>query len=164
MFGIKNRYTFRLQRRNVRQLFLMYACALLYVVFLTPNRYMGEIYTPNLLPFVGSALRIHKPAGEHFWAYYIEYWGNIFGNVILFVPFGFLLSLLYPRLRGFHVVLLGCCTSLCIELTQLLLMIGVCDVDDVLLNTIGALCGVWLWKMIGKRKPAAVSRVFELQD
>ena len=70
-------------------------------------------------------------------------------NVIFFVPLGAFLRAMY-RVRWWTVVAIGLITSVVIELTQLTGVFGVypCsyrlfDVDDLLLNTSGALLGFW---------------------
>lgn len=67
---------------------------------------------------------------------------NIFGNIILFVPFGILLPFIFEKLRRTQWFLLcfGAAITL-IETVQLFTLRGACDVDDLLLNTFGALIG-----------------------
>ena len=78
-------------------------------------------------------------------------------NILLFVPFGFLLPFIWPNTNKFWVVLpFGFGFSLLIEISQL------CnnrrtDVDDLILNTLGALVGYLLFLLFAwltKRKPA----------
>ncbi|MFD6248377.1 VanZ family protein [Streptomyces roseolus] len=77
------------------------------------------------------------------------------GNVLLGVPFGILLPLLSRRARGFlRVALLTAATMLLVELVQGALVTGrAFDVDDVLLNTTGALLG---YALVGRRLGRAV--------
>lgn len=71
---------------------------------------------------------------------------NLLGNLLGFVPIGFLLPLLMLRLRkGIHVLLAGFFLSLCFEITQLLFGLGIFDVDDIILNTSGCFAGYFLW-------------------
>lgn len=65
---------------------------------------------------------------------------NVFGNMILFVPLGFL-GVLALRRGVTTLVLLGLCLSVFIEATQLALGRRWVDIDDVLLNTVGAALG-----------------------
>lgn len=69
--------------------------------------------------------------------------GQLLGNIALFVPFGWLVPMLWPRLRSFWtIVLLAAVTSLAIEVSQRLFIDGrQSSVDDVILNTVGALVG-----------------------
>ena len=67
---------------------------------------------------------------------------NIAGNVAAFMPFGFILPEVWDQLnRWYTITLMGFLFSLCIEVTQLVSRVGSFDVDDLLLNTIGALIG-----------------------
>ena len=67
---------------------------------------------------------------------------NIVGNMAAFMPFGFFLPEIWSRVdRWYTTTLLGAVFSLCIETTQLVFRVGSFDVDDLLLNTIGALAG-----------------------
>jgi glycopeptide antibiotics resistance protein len=67
---------------------------------------------------------------------------NILGNIIIFVPFGFLLPLIVTRkFKIFSIVTLSFLLSLVLELVQFFSGIGSFDVDDLILNTFGALLG-----------------------
>jgi glycopeptide antibiotics resistance protein len=69
------------------------------------------------------------------------FWVNIVGNVLMFVPMGFCLPLLWKRWRKFWKVLLaGVLLPVCIETVQLFVGRSV-DVDDVLLNALGGAVG-----------------------
>ena len=79
---------------------------------------------------------------------YIRYWGklnsfeNLFGNVLAFVPLGFLLPFLQKESRRFWILFLDAFVLVCcIELFQLFTAFGAFDVDDILLNCVGALLG-----------------------
>ncbi len=67
---------------------------------------------------------------------------NLFGNVMGFFPFGFVLPLLSKRfLRMNKVAAATFGLSLTFELLQLIFKIGSFDVDDLILNTLGGLLG-----------------------
>lgn len=71
---------------------------------------------------------------------------NVIGNVAMFIPSGILLPGLYPRLRGFlKTVAAGAGLSLCIELLQLPFSVRSTDIDDLILNTLGAALGYGLY-------------------
>ena len=157
---MRYRYSFIISRKNVWQLFILYSCALLYTVFLTPNRYRGDASLQlNLIPVVTTVERFYEQGNQYFWEYYIGYWGNIFGNIFLFIPFGFLLTYLYPKKCFIAVVSYGSLLSISIEIMQLVLRIGVCDIDDVLLNVTGVVTGVVLCRWINQKKPGWFTRV-----
>ena len=63
-----------------------------------------------------------------------------FGNIIWFVPFGFLLKRL-TRMTAVKIVFFGFLLSLFIETMQFIFGTGVSEIDDLLLNTLGAVCG-----------------------
>lgn len=76
---------------------------------------------------------------------------NVIGNLIWFVPLGCILR----KRRGYAALLCGALLSMGIELFQYLLMTGVTDVDDVILNAVGAYLGWALcrlgWRLKGAR-------------
>lgn len=69
---------------------------------------------------------------------------SLLGNIVLFIPYGFLLPSLY-EIKGKHVVLLGFSLLLFIELSQLFLPRWT-DIDDIILNTFGTFVGYQLYK------------------
>ena len=74
---------------------------------------------------------------------------NVLGNILLFVPFGFLWS--YPfcsSKRRWIVIILGAMFSGAIELLQFVTKLGIPDVDDCLNNTTGVVCGFSLFSGI----------------
>ncbi|MFJ5642485.1 VanZ family protein [Streptomyces sp. NPDC093223] len=80
---------------------------------------------------------------------------QIGGNIVLGIPFGIIVPVLVPRARGFFgVLLLTAFVMLMVETAQGLLVEGrAFDVDDVILNTSGALIG---WLLVGRRLGRAV--------
>ena len=77
------------------------------------------------------------------------------GNLLLGVPFGVLLPVLAPQARGvLRVLALTAAVMLLVELVQGALITGrAFDIDDVLLNTAGALVG---YLLLGRRLGRAV--------
>lgn len=81
---------------------------------------------------------------------------NIVGNVVAFMPLGFLLPLIADkRLKFFSVTLISFGLSLGIELTQLITRVGCCDVDDLILNTIGGMMGYGCYVIFRKIRKKA---------
>ncbi|MDH3250707.1 MAG: VanZ family protein [Acidimicrobiia bacterium] len=77
---------------------------------------------------------------------------NILGNIALFVPFGVLLPLLFDRLRTLLPVLWRVAViSGTIELAQLASRARATDVDDVILNSVGAALGFALYTLMARR-------------
>ncbi|MFE2884397.1 VanZ family protein [Streptomyces graminifolii] len=80
---------------------------------------------------------------------------QIGGNVILGIPFGVLVPVFAPRARGIlKVLLLTATVMLLVEFAQGALITGrAFDIDDVILNTSGALIG---WVLLGRKLGRAV--------
>lgn len=72
---------------------------------------------------------------------------NLFGNVAIFVPFGFLAGTMIKKYSFVFVMLLSFSFSLLLECAQIILRMGTFDVDDLLLNTSGGVIGYLLWKL-----------------
>ena len=74
---------------------------------------------------------------------------NIGGNILLFIPLGILLPLAWKNFAS-PLRLLGAAfaLSLLLETTQLLFALGNFDVDDLLLNILGALMGFVLYSRL----------------
>ena len=67
---------------------------------------------------------------------------NVIGNILLFIPFGFAIPLLFKNHNKlFKVTLYGFVASFSIELLQYLTCTNFTDIDDVIFNTLGALVG-----------------------
>lgn len=82
-----------------------------------------------------------------------------FLNVLLFVPFGFLLPFIWPHINKLkYTVLSGFSFSLLIEISQLFNNRRT-DVDDLLMNTLGTLIGYLLFRVFINITKRAVSPV-----
>jgi glycopeptide antibiotics resistance protein len=81
---------------------------------------------------------------------------QIVGNFIMLFPLGIYLPVLYKRLNKFwHVFLVSLLVSVSIEILQLATRFRSADIDDVILNTTGALIGYLFFKLIASFKPRA---------
>lgn len=77
---------------------------------------------------------------------------NVIGNLIWFVPLGALGGCLYKEYSIAKAMMLGCAVSVSIECLQFLFANGISDIDDVILNTLGALLGYGIFQWIRNRK------------
>ena len=74
---------------------------------------------------------------------------NLGGNVIMFIPLGFFLPRVFPALRKFwRTLLITAFIITAVELAQLFTLLGSCDIDDLILNVIGATLGYILHKLL----------------
>ncbi|MBR2801600.1 MAG: VanZ family protein [Erysipelotrichaceae bacterium] len=99
----------------------------------------------NLQPLATVKLYLHALGNESLRQ---EALINLFGNILLFLPYGYLLPKLFPSCR--RAVLLLALTLLVIlgvETLQLLTLRGIFDVDDILLNVLGVFSGYVLWRL-----------------
>jgi glycopeptide antibiotics resistance protein len=100
---------------------------------------------PNLAPFRSIARDWHA-GGRNFLV-------NIVGNVVAFLPLGFLLPLVLRRpTRAWQVALMAAALSATIEALQFASGRRTADVDDVLLNVMGGLAGYVAWRGCGARE------------
>lgn len=73
---------------------------------------------------------------------------NLLGNIIAFVPFGFLVPVLTDRMSKFKSIIVSSfILSLMFEIIQLLTALGEFDVDDILLNVLGAIFGYLFYQI-----------------
>lgn len=89
------------------------------------------------------------------YSYMLNSFENLVGNVVVFIPFGFLFPYVMKRGRNFFVMLFNAFLFvLGIEVFQLFSAFGAFDVDDILLNCAGAVIGYFgylIWEEIRKR-------------
>ena len=127
-------------------LFILYVLLLVYFLFFSEEygRVAAEerMYRYNLIPFVEI---------RRFWIYrkqlgVFAVFTNIFGNVIGFIPYGFILPVIAHKCRkGTFIISSGFALSLLVETVQLFARVGCFDVDDLILNTLGAAIGYLLF-------------------
>ena len=119
-------------------IFFLYCSLMLWEVFIGPYRSYSGLRRYNLYPFktiVDFALNTSHYTVE---AIFI----NLAANIITFIPLGFFIPLLFKNFRKFKsMILLSITIILIIELNQFTLNVGVLDIDDVILNTLGCILG-----------------------
>jgi len=78
---------------------------------------------------------------------------NIIGNIILLVPVGFLIPFIYRNITWKKTLVLAILSGLVIETTQVILHVGIFDIDDVILNALGVMIGFWIFIFLIKKVP-----------
>ena len=68
-------------------------------------------------------------------------------NIVLFIPFGFLMPW---DMKWKKALFIGLLTSGFIEITQYVVMLGECEVDDIIANLIGTILGLVLISALNK--------------
>ncbi len=103
-------------------------------------------HSVNLVPFATVSELLARDSAD-------QAVRQLLGNVVLFVPLGVLLPVLSARIRTVRsVAVAGLVASMSIEFLQLSLWaarLGArsLDIDDVILNTLGACLGFALWRL-----------------
>lgn len=127
-------------RRLGKVLFVLYIGFLIY--FLIFSDWYGRTgimdgYHYNLEPL--KEIR-------RFWCYreqlgFFAMFTNLFGNVLIFVPFGFFMPMA-SRYRSFFMTFFySFALSFGVEVFQLYSRVGSFDIDDIILNTLGGVIG-----------------------
>ena len=74
---------------------------------------------------------------------------NLLGNVLMFLPLGFLPPVLWNGFRKWWKMLLwGGLMIVGVEMVQLFALVGKCDIDDLLLNLVGIAIGYGLYRLL----------------
>jgi glycopeptide antibiotics resistance protein len=75
---------------------------------------------------------------------------NIGGNIVLLIPIGFLVPFVFQKMDWKKTIAISIASGLSIELTQVILKVGIFDIDDVILNAIGVIVGYWTYTIFPK--------------
>lgn len=130
---LKNKEHFKFSEEMLKLGFVIYIICLFYVVTFQDVSWS----TSNFIPF------------KEIFRYQIfssSFFKNVIGNLIMFMPYGFFVSYFLKLDKKKYVLILSLIISLTIEITQLI--IGrVFDVDDILLNVVGGLCGYLIYRL-----------------
>ena len=129
--------------KKIYRIFVLpYTIFLLYLMFLGFGREQHEANIVRLLPFVSTVLFVQNTTS---WESIII---NLLGNIIMFIPFGFL-GWLNAKYFSFKKLIVDFLSALIIvEALQYLTRLGVFDIDDLALNSIGVWIGFQMRKFI----------------
>ena len=146
-------------RKTNTALFLAYGALMLWLLFDRPGYDPGIPYWEqaaghlNLIPF--RTLRLYAGLLDSGVRSYIRMSViNLAGNIIMFIPLGFLLPRVFSRLTSLPRVLLTTTVLItAVEIIQLFTLVGSCDIDDLILNVIGSAIGYVFHKTAKKPAP-----------
>lgn len=130
----------RVNKRMIAVVLLsLYILVLLRLTIFRSNSYPTEM-SVNLSLFTDLAATYHE---NGIWmVLYL-----VVGNIVWFLPFGFLLPVIWQKLKSYHTIPLGFLLSLTIEMGQLALKKGMFEIDDLVLNTLGTAVGCLIYKI-----------------
>ncbi len=123
-------------------LFICYLILLVWIILFKLQFTISDIdhiRSVNLIPFYYSTVVVNR--------FHLR---EIIDNVIIFVPFGVLLSMLYDKMRVGKKIIVIFCTSLFLEIMQFILSIGSTDVTDLITNSFGGITGIVLYGLLLK--------------
>ena len=135
-----------------RILFVLYIAGLVYFLFfaeMLDRTGIERSYHYNLIPFreIRRFIVYADLLGP------VAVISNLFGNIAIFMPFGFLVPILGRKKRKFwFTALLGFELSLSVECIQLVTKTGCFDVDDIFLNTIGGMLGYLVYALMQHKR------------
>jgi len=133
--------------KKIYRIFILpYTIFLLYLMFLGFGREQHEANIVRLLPFVSTVFFVQNTTS---WESIII---NLLGNIIMFIPFGFLgwLNVKYFSFKRLIVDFLS--ALIIVEALQYLTRLGVFDIDDLALNSLGVWIGFQMRKFIDNFK------------
>src|SRR5450432_2845838 len=118
--------------------FLLYASFLVYAVFFARRRRSINRRLLNLVPVKYQLYEFrYMHAADKF-----NFYSNLLGNIFLFMPMPFILIIFFRIKKNSSLLLTGFLISLGIELIQYIFEVGVADIDDIILNTLGIFIGI----------------------
>ncbi|MEG0289826.1 MAG: VanZ family protein [Erysipelotrichaceae bacterium] len=131
------RFVFHQRVETFKLLFIFYFMMLLYVTLFRFQFRGDHLFNEmnlnlNLLPLVETYSLYQNDK--------LIFLYNTFGNMIWFMPMGYGIAKL-SKCTFYKTILFALICSIMIECLQLVFLIGTCDIDDVIFNTIGALIG-----------------------
>lgn len=135
-----------------RVLFALYIAGLVYFLFfaeMLDRTGIERSYRYNLIPFreIRRFIVYANLLGP------MAVISNLFGNIVIFMPFGFLVPILGRKKRNFWFTsLLSFALSLAVECIQLVTRTGCFDVDDIFLNTIGGMLGYLVYALVQRKR------------
>ena len=124
--------------------FVIYLIVMVYFLFFSEQmgRIPSDTYHYNLKPFTEIQRYLNNIPRIGMYNVML----NLAGNVVCFMPLGFVLPIITNRNWGIiKVTLMSFLASLFVEVLQLASKLGSCDVDDLILNTLGGFLGCILF-------------------
>lgn len=138
--------------------FILYVILMLWLLF---GQRMGrdlfgtywEVFESNinLTPFRTIRSFINTVSGTDYGYAFRHSVINLAGNIVMFIPLGFFIPCVFKKQSTFGRCMLFCAISvIIIELVQLFTLLGSCDIDDLILNMIGAAVGYEIYLPVKK--------------
>ena len=130
----------RAVRLSLMVLFSEYVCLLL----------CSTVFYRNEVKLVGYNYKPFRSYVDYFCGNADYLLPQVIMNVIVFIPIGLLLSMLFQFQKWWLILIIGGSVSITIEMLQLFFQRGFCEVDDVIHNLLGCIVGIVLFRGIKK--------------
>lgn len=85
---------------------------------------------------------------------------NALGNIAVFIPLGIIVPVFFQKFNVKHVVLCGIIISFIIEIIQYITGLGITDIDDLILNTLGTFIGGLLYFQLSRKLDLRLKNYF----
>ena len=128
-------------------LFIIYALILFQLLTNTEMNVSSGI---NIVPFT-EILRYEVGS--------TQFYLNVIGNILVFLPFGYFVSSYIKATRVSHILLVTLITSFTIEFVQHYIGRSF-DIDDILLNTLGGIIGLIIYRLFNFKQNNFTSTIF----
>ncbi len=139
----------RVKRVLLVSAFALYVFVLAYLALYRNRIYVfNGVWTPlrsvNLVPFKGIL------------EYIMVYFGwrvmdvNLLGNIVIFIPMGLYLRVFQADKKWTVTFLWVLAATVAIECIQFIFGLGASDIDDVILNSLGGLIGIFIYHAISR--------------
>jgi len=125
---------------------LFYVTILLYALFFKAINIRAATNGVNLVPFSTIMSYITGIANGNSGVALM----NLLANIFLFIPLGFYVEVLLRERKMKFKMLLIILIPIIVELIQYIFSLGIADVDDVILNSIGGLLGILVFMVVEK--------------
>lgn len=133
------------RREALVLLFILYGSALIAITAIRDGRHLLDWWTvPHTAESIQLIPILETLKQGRAGAWYLIY--PVVGNLVWFVPLGFLLRLLRPESGAGRAAIYSLAVSVGIEILQWLLLSGISDIDDVIFNVLGGILG---WVLAG---------------
>lgn len=87
---------------------------------------------------------------------------NLVGNIILLLPVGLIAPLVFRNITWKKMLGLAIAAGFAIEGMQVILQLGIFDIDDVILNGLGVMVGYWIFTILEKQLRSMSSKNVKL--
>lgn len=146
----------------IKYLFIIYCIGLIFILFIyggrTGNQFHLKIFSKehfkmiNIIPFKTILDFLEKMANSTINTNIVII--NLFANLLMFIPMGMALPILFAEKFNslWKTIKFVICLVMLVEIIQFITFIGYADIDDLILNTIGAIIGYSIIKIKPLRK------------